>query len=353
MYAIVDVGSNTVRLNIYKSEYGNMIQVLSRKESVGLASYVKNGQMMPSGIRRAVDVLSEFKALLDGLQIKDVHVFATAALRNAKNSSAAVAEISRQSGLDIQVISGETEAELDFIGASQAMESADHGILVDIGGGSTELVPYKDGKMLGAVSLPFGSLNTYDKFVDNILPTAKERKAIRKAVRDALKKLPEEFSEKKYPVVCGVGGTARAACKLAIDMFRLPAESSTLKTAHLEKMIKVLENGTKNSVPVDALDILVRVIPYRVRTIAPGMIVLYTIAKYFGCDTVEVTESGVREGYLYKFVAPKATGTSDETKKAGEPKKTAKKSPARRGTKTAESRKRNVKKPSAKAEGEK
>lgn len=337
MYAVVDVGSNTVRLNIYKMEYGQPVPVLSRKESVGLASYVRNGQMLPAGIQRVTEVLSGFKVLLDGLKISNVHVFATAALRNAKNSRAAVGEIIKNSGMDVRVISGEMEAELDFIGASHALENMESGILVDIGGGSTELVPYKDGKMLNAISLPFGSLNTYDKFVSNILPTAKERKAIKKAVTDELKKLPDEFGKGAYPVICGVGGTARAANKLAIDMFRLPAEETSINVINLGKMIKILENDEKDSVPVDALDILVRVIPYRVRTILPGMIVLQTIAKYFGGETIEVTEAGVREGYLYKFVVngeedektPKRTGrggktTASKSSRSRRTKKTAK-----------------------------
>lgn len=327
MYAIVDVGSNTVRLNIYKMEYGQPVPVLSRKESVGLASYVRNGQMLPAGIQLVTEVLSSFKVLLEGLKISNVHVFATAALRNAKNSKAAVGEIIKNSGLDVKVISGEMEAELDFIGASHALDNMESGILVDIGGGSTELVPYKDGKMLTAISLPFGSLNTYDKFVANILPTAKERKAIKKAVTEALKKLPDEFGKGAYPVICGVGGTARAANKLAIDMFRLPAEETSINVINLGKMIKILENREKDSVPVDALDILVRVIPYRVRTILPGMIILQTIAKYFGSETIEVTESGVREGYLYKFVV---NGEEDaETPKRGRRRKTASNKPAR------------------------
>ena len=304
MYAIVDVGSNTVRLNIYRLEYGQLTQVLNRKESVGLASYVKNGQMMPSGIRRVTEVLSDFKSLLDGLNITDIHVFATAALRNARNSQAAVAEISQRSGLDVRVISGELEAELDFIGASSAANNVAEGLLVDIGGGSTELVPYRDGKMLNAVSLPFGSLNTHDAFISGILPTIKERKTMLKAITAELENLPEDFSRGPYPVICGVGGTARAANKVAIDMFRLPSENSTVKFSQLKTMVKLLERENKKVVAVDALDLLIRVVPFRVRTLLPGMIVLWAVAKYFGGESIEVTEAGVREGYLYKFVVP-------------------------------------------------
>ena len=302
MYAIIDVGSNTVRLNIYKMEYGRLSLVLSRKESVGLASYVKNGQMMPSGILRVSSVLKEFKELLVDLAIWNVHVFATAALRNAKNSEAAVDEVEQRSGLEVKVISGETEAELDFIGVSHAVDVQD-GLLVDIGGGSTELVPYKDGKILQAVSIPLGSLNVYNNFVSNILPTRAERKAIKQAVLDEIKRYPG-LGKGKYPVICGVGGTARAANKMNIDLFQLDRGNSKIKVPNLKKMIKLLENDEGATVPVETLDVLLRVVPDRVRTLLPGMIVLQTVAKHFKSEAIEVTNAGVRDGYLYKFVLP-------------------------------------------------
>ena len=304
MHAIIDVGSNTVRLNIYKLEYGRMSLVLTKKESVGLASYVKNGQMMPSGILRVSQVLKEFKELLDDLGLTSVHVFATAALRNAKNSKAAVEEVAQRSGLDVEVISGEMEARLDFIGASHAVDVKD-GLLVDIGGGSTELVPYKNGEIVYAMSIPMGSLNTYDQFVSNLLPTRAERKAIKQAVLEEIKRF-QVLSKGSYPVICGVGGTARAANKLNIDLFQLPLGNSTIKVPNLKKMIKLLENDEGATVPVETLDILLRVVPDRVRTLLPGMIILQTIAKHFKSEAIEVTNAGARDGYLYEKVLPEA-----------------------------------------------
>ena len=314
MYAIVDVGSNTVRLNIYKLEYGNLSLVLNKKESVGLASYVKNGQMMPSGINRVSQVLLDFKTLLDDLKIENIHVFATAALRNCKNSEAAVAEVEKRAGVKVQVISGETEAELDFIGASHAVEVT-NGLLVDIGGGSTELVPYKNGKMKEAISIPWGSLNTHDKFVTGILPNKSERKAIKQAVLEEIKKYPAVFKG-NYPIICGVGGTCRAANKLNIDMFRLPLENSNIKFPNLKRMIRILQNKEEDVVAIDTLDILLRVVPDRVRTLLPGMIVLETVAKHFGAESIEVTNAGVRDGFLYKFVVPEVEKSAKKITKS-------------------------------------
>lgn len=300
MYGIVDVGSNTVRMNIYKVEGEAMSLVLSKKESVGLASYVKAGIMTAEGINRVCEVLTDFRTLLRDLAIEKFYVFATAALRNCSNSLTAVDEIMERTGIDVHVISGESEAELDFVGASKATELTD-GLLIDIGGGSTELVVYRKGVIRKKVSLPLGSLNTYDQFVTNLLPNRRERKAIKQAVLAELKKDPD-LAHGKYPVVCGVGGTARAACRLNNNLFQLPIKNTRIKAPNIKKIIKLLENEEGETIPVETMDVLLKLVPDRARTIVPGMIILNTLLKHFSSEWIEVTRAGARDGYLYRYV---------------------------------------------------
>ena len=314
MYAIIDVGSNTVRMNIYKLERGQLSLVMGKKESVGLASYVKNGQMLPEGVNRACEVLAEFRMILQDLGITDYHVFATAALRNAVNSRAAVTEIMERTGIKIEVISGETEAELDFIGASHAVEVTD-GLLVDIGGASTELVVYAGGEIKKKVSLPIGSLNTYDRYVTNLLPSRAERKAIRQMVLNLLKQ-DTDLYEGEYTIVCGVGGTIRAARKLNNYLFQLPLTNMRIKAPNIKKMIRLLENDAGKAIPVETLEVLLKVVPDRVRTVLPGMIILYTLIKHFRSEWVEVTRAGVRDGYLYRYVLEQDAAPSPQERPA-------------------------------------
>lgn len=334
MYGVIDVGSNTVRLTIYKVEKGKAVLLLNKKKAVGLASYVKNGQMLPEGINRVVEVLSEFKLLLENMNITNVHTFATAALRNVKNSKAAVEEAAKRSGMPIEVISGELEAELDFVGATHAVDIK-NGLLVDIGGGSTELVVIKDGNMAANISFPMGSLNTYEQYVANLLPTRSERKTIKQAVLAEIKKFPE-LAEGTYENVCGVGGSIRAANKLNQYLFQLPTDTMLIKAPNVKKIIKLLENDGANTVPIETLDILLKIIPERVRTILPGMIILHTILKYYKSKLVKVSPAGVRDGYVYKFLAN--SEAPKPVRKAAPRKRTAKtaeadekKAPVRRG----------------------
>lgn len=302
-YGVIDIGSNTIRLNIYKVEKGKAALLLSRKNMAGLASFIKKQEMNQKGIDRAVEALVEFRDLLRQLGIDKVHAFATAALRNIKNSEAAVAQISQRSGFSIQVLSGEKEAELDFIGATQSMQMHE-GILIDIGGASTELVMYMDGKILQMCSLPVGSLNMYNAFVAHILPTKKERKEIQNRVLAELEK-ETAFAGKIYEEICGVGGSIRAAGRLNNALFDLPFSQGEIDASHVKKMIRQLENDEEDAwISTKTLDILLQIVPERVRTVLPGMIILQTLIRFFQAKKIRVSTTGIREGYLQSFVLP-------------------------------------------------
>ena len=175
------------------------------------------------------------------------------------------------------------------------------GSSIDIGGASTELVVYKDGEIQKKVSLPIGSLNTYDRYVTNLLPSRAERKAIKQMVLNLLKQ-DADLNYGEYKIVCGVGGTIRAARKLNNYLFQLPIANTQIKAPNIKKMLKLLENDEGEAIPVETLEVLLKVVPDRVRTVLPGMIILYTLVKHFHSDYVEVTRAGVRDGYLYRYV---------------------------------------------------
>ena len=140
---IVDVGSNTIRLSIYQYNDLDFKLLLGKKETAGLAGYVENGRLAPEGIEIAARVLTDFRTLLDNLEIDQLHVFATASLRNISNTDEAVDAIQAAAGVPIQVITGSEEAALSFQGALHGTPKPEgQGLLADIGGGSTELVIY-------------------------------------------------------------------------------------------------------------------------------------------------------------------------------------------------------------------
>ncbi len=313
MYGIIDIGSNTIRLNIYKAENQQPTLLLSKKEATGLASYISHGRMTADGLSHAVQVLKSFKSLLDEFNIEGF-AFATAALRNIDNSTEALQELTRQTGLSIVLLPGEKEAELDFLGITNSV-TLPSGLLVDIGGGSTELVIYQGKKILKTFSMPIGSLNMYNKHVQHLIPNRLERKAIKQEVLAALSQ-DDDFVRGTYktiPGICGVGGSLRAASRLNNELFDLPAENSEINAANIKKIIKLLENDEDDDlIAIDTLEILLKTVPDRVRTILPGMIILHTLIKYFSTKIIHISLTGVREGYLYEHVLKKQSTTKEK-----------------------------------------
>ncbi len=314
MQGIIDIGSNTIRMNIYRiEEDGTATLLMNKKDMTGLASYITDGYMTAAGIDTACEVLSEFKALLDDFNIQG-HAFATAALRNVSNSKAAVAEIAERSGMPIEVLSGEDEARLDFLGVTQTVP-LERGVLIDIGGASTEIVIYDGKDIKKAFSMPLGSLNMYNQHVANLLPTKQERKEIKYEVLKALAADEDFLAREQWNVegMCGVGGTLRAAGRLNYALFDVTRSNRTLTRPAVKKIIRLLENYSKDTlVSTDSLELLLRYVPERVRTILPGMIILHTLMKFFYVDTIEVSKMGVREGYLYQRILKKEATDNEE-----------------------------------------
>jgi exopolyphosphatase/guanosine-5'-triphosphate,3'-diphosphate pyrophosphatase len=102
-----------------------------------------------------------------------------------------------------------------------------------------------------------------------------------------------------------VGGSIRAAGKINNYLFNLPPDTDEIKAPNVKKMIKLLENDEEDDlISSETLNILLKTVPDRIETILPGMIILHTLIKYFKSETIVVSKSGVREGYLYQNIIP-------------------------------------------------
>jgi len=295
-YAVIDVGSNTMRLSVYSIDDGRIDIMFHKKEMAGLANYVdETGRLDRQGIRRAVDVLGAFRSTLGHLGVKLVYPFATASLRNIGNTDEVIAAIHAKTGYDVQVLSGREEAECDFRGAMSAIDLSE-GLLVDIGGGSTEIVPFRKRRAQTADSLPIGSLSLYRDKVGGLLPDAAERASIEATVAEHLGELakPEGLDTS---VICGVGGTIRAVARLVNDHFDLPGDNRTFDIRDVEELLALYAVDDKES-----HNRILRVIPERIHTIVPGMLVLATVAAHYESRKVAVSSCGVREGYLLSLL---------------------------------------------------
>ncbi len=196
--AAIDVGSNSVHLIIADVSPEGHIEVIDRvKEMVrlGRRSFT-TGRLTPESMDMAVRTIAYFKRLADLRHVDRIRAVATSAVREAKNRTQFIRRIRRETGLAVEVIAGDEEARLIFEAARHAfgLEGGPH-LLVDIGGGSAELVLVRDGKPLWLKSAKLGAARLTERFLTDDPPTAAQRKALLRhldaeigaAMRDARK----------------------------------------------------------------------------------------------------------------------------------------------------------------------
>ena len=162
-YAVVDTGSNTIRMSIYTYENGNLKELFTEAVFANLAGYIIDDFLADEGIDACAEAIIHHKNTALKYDA-EFYVFATAAIRNAKNCSEVKDKVFDKTGIDMQILTGEEEGELSFLGAFDDF-GVKCGIMADVGGGSSEIISFADGKILSLESLPLGSLKVYKTFV--------------------------------------------------------------------------------------------------------------------------------------------------------------------------------------------
>lgn len=290
-YAVIDIGSNTIRLCAYTVENGVVSQYLNRPIMARLGSKTENGALTQAGMEVACEALLTLREEIASHGVEAVFVFATAAFRNISNTEAVVAEIECRTGFTIDVLSGEDEALFTASGA-QLKQPIEDGLIADIGGGSTELVLIKNGKPVQATSLAIGSLTAFVRFVGKRPANRQQITALRTYIREQIATV---FAAGAHgAVLYGIGGAARVAAKLEKNLY--PASGGAIQTLEtlLYRLLDDEELAEKS---------ILQAGPERMDTALPGVAILCEIANYFGCKQLDVCCAGVREGYLWQQIA--------------------------------------------------
>lgn len=292
--ALLDLGSNTMRLSVYQVEDNGMFHILfSEKETAGLVNYITDNKMSTEGLDKACDIIMRFKSLLSQVGVDEMNIFATASLRNIYNTEEAGVYIKNKTGENVNVISGREEAELGYYGALYDID-IHSGIIFDIGGGSTEVVRINDSKILSAESYEIGSLNLFNGYVKGIWPKTEEEKMLKTRTKEVLSPAnPNGPSD----TICGIGGTNRALLSIANAYFKKPYGNNKITAEELKKLKKVILKKDDT-----AKKLILKNCPDRIHTIIPGMFITSEIVKIFGSSQILISKNGVREGYLCKRI---------------------------------------------------
>lgn len=288
--AIIDIGSNSMRLTLYEIQNQNFKILFREKVMTGLAGYVEDGKLCAEGIECACAGLLKFQNVLKTLAIENVAVFATASLRNISNTKEALSAIQSSTGYEVEVISGEDEALFGYAGAMQQFQLRS-GAFMDIGGASTEVVTFEEGKPIDIKSFPVGSLSLYRRCVKKVLPGEGSLKRLHQEINNVIDVEKEKIIPRAQ--IVGVGGTARAVLKLTRRYYHLDEMCNTITAKQLDGLCEFLCSGKK-----EAIDLILRLEADRIHTLIPGLLVLRHVFKLFEAEQLIVSQYGVREGYL-------------------------------------------------------
>ena len=204
--AVVDIGSNSVRLVIYEGLVRSPTPIFNEKVLAGLGREVQStGLLATDAVEKALGALQRFRALCDTLKVPKVYAIATAACRDASNGRAFISEAERVCRTKIRVLSGPREAEYTALGVISGIHRPD-GIVGDLGGGSLELVDIEGSRLRKGVTLPLGGLALRDLSGYSL---GKAERLVRRALDD-VKFLKRGRDRTFY----AVGGAWRALARL-------------------------------------------------------------------------------------------------------------------------------------------
>jgi exopolyphosphatase/guanosine-5'-triphosphate,3'-diphosphate pyrophosphatase len=291
--AVVDIGSNSVRLVVYEGASRAPTPLFNEKVLCGLGrALASTGRLGSDSIARALRALRRFRALIDQMGVHRVAAIATAAAREAENGAEFIAKAERILNVPIRVLTGSEEGELAGLGVIAGIHDAD-GLVGDLGGGSLELVDVDHGKLGEATTLPLGGLRLIDASGGSL-------KKARDIVDAELAKTPL-LAKGRDRDFYAIGGTWRALAKLHMTQTNYPLNvmhNYRIETADALKFASLLDQLSQSSL-AGIRDIS----SARRETIPFGALVLERLIRQVKPRAVVISVYGIREGLLYSMLS--------------------------------------------------
>lgn len=289
--AVIDVGSNSVRLVIYRLEGRAIWTTYNEKVLAGLGRDLgTTGALSPVGVEQATAALRRFRAVIDAVKPQDVFAVATAAVREASDGPAFVRRIKRETGMNLRVLSGEEEARHSALGVLSGAPDGT-GVVGDLGGASLELTRVQGTKPGDAVSLALGPFSLGFSRGDDPRP-------LRKAIEAKIGEVADRFPAETFHAV---GGAWRNLALLHMGMSGYP-----LQIVHEYEMTRaevLTAARVISGLSTSSLERIPGVSKKRVETLPYAATVLEVLVEALGVKRVLTSAYGLREGLLFEAMA--------------------------------------------------
>ncbi|HTL70674.1 MAG TPA: Ppx/GppA phosphatase family protein [Candidatus Eisenbacteria bacterium] len=308
--AVFDIGTNSIHMLIVEIRDDLSFEILDHEKDttrLGDGSFEKK-RLAKTTMRRALEVLDRFAKLARKSGAKKTVAVATSAVREAKNSGEFLHMIERRTGIRVRVITGEEEARLIFMAARSSVETRGEKVLVvDIGGGSVELVlgDAKDTPFLASYKLGVARLT--DRFISTDPPSKKELRALEEHVESELKKPSKRIRKIGFSMVIGTAGTMVALAAMTYqDKKKRPLQLFNHFELSRKDLLRVHEKLVrmpwKERLKLPGLE------AKRADIIVAGSVLVTALMRLLKVKRITISDKGIREGIILDFIEKNRKG---------------------------------------------
>lgn len=292
---MADMGTNSTRLLVADVEDGEVKELERRSTVTRLGRGVDTSrQLATEAIEDVVSAVGEYIKLYEPLEPDVVLALATSAVRDAENSGAFIAELRERFALNARILTGEEEARLTYVGAVAGRAPSDGTLVIDIGGGSTEIVVGSGREMAFHTSLQLGTVRHTERHIRNDPPTAPELEALAEDIRKQL--FAELAAADFFEIHTGIAVAGTPTSLAAIDQELDPYDPErvhgyVLSLDAIQHMYSMLSGKSlEERLKVPGLH------PGRAPTIVAGVVILIQAMRAFGLQEIEVSEHDILYG---------------------------------------------------------
>jgi len=291
----IDIGTNSVRQLICDVEDGSLIRLRKDVKITRLGEgLIKTGRLNPSAVQRTVETIEEFISMAEKEGVDEIYAFATSAMREAKNKELFLDNFSKFN-IALDILDGDTESLFGYIGAVKGIK-LDKALVIDIGGGSTELA-YKGFEFIKE-SFGIGAVKLTEEFVKSDPPSLEEYNDMRLYIIDTVVNSIGKYNEIERLV--GIGGTITSLAAVSQQLEIYSEEKVHGYVLEREEIKRILDRFM--SVSLEERKKIAGLQPERADIIIAGTAILLTLLEIFNKKEITVSEWDNLEGaVLYKF----------------------------------------------------
>jgi len=299
--ASIDIGTNTVLLllaNVDKDS-GDLMPVLNEHRMPRLGKGLLPGEKISSDrIRKLYEILEEYKEIMEKNHAEIVLATATNAFRIASNSKEIVEEIKNRFGYNVSIIDGKTEAKYAFLGALQNSAQYTSSLVIDIGGGSTELIFGSNQNFSFLKSFPIGSVSATESFLKNHLPEENDIKMLNVNLNEIFNEIKSLRAPEISIAISGTPTTLVCMSKGLKEYDDSVVEGSKLSLVELSNLIKKISGLTATQIKEKYGNVM----RGREDIILAGALILLKIMELLNLPDVKVSSRGIRYGAIVNYM---------------------------------------------------